>query len=99
EPHVIVVDPLNGRVLESPVRPEEVVGCFAPLPVRVLASGAVDVSSCCEPPAVPALIVDVQGEPTPGLANAIAYPKQGTWISQALDSDIAHCLWDRVNVH
>ena len=99
EPHVIVVDPLNGRVLESPVRPEELVGRFAPLPARVLAGGAVDVSSYCEPPAVPPLIVDVHGNPTQGLANVIAYPKQGSWISQALDSDIARCLWDRVNVH
>lgn len=93
---VLVVDLASGRVLERPARPEAVADRFPALPVRVLSGGALDVSALCECPPDPPLVVDTAGEPTDAAAAAPAYPLSATWVSVALDSEIARCVWDRV---
>ncbi len=95
-PHVLVLDPASGRLLERPARPEQGASRFPPLPVRVLAGGAVDVSALCACPPDPPLVVDAAGEPTSAEAALPAYPKQGMWVSRPLDSEITRCTWHRV---
>ena len=64
EPHVLVLDPATGLVIEKPTRPEEIAARFPVLPVRVFSGGALDVSLLCSCPPDPPLIVDAAGEPT-----------------------------------
>src|SRR5262249_58671026 len=86
----------SGRILERPIRPEEVAFRFPCLPVRILANGAVDVSQLCSSAPNPPLIVDAAGEPADAEPDVPAFPKQGTWVSQPLDSEISRCVWHRV---
>ena len=95
EPHVLVLDPATGQVIEKPTRPEEVADRFPVLPVRVLSGGALNVSLLCSCPPDPPLVVNAAGEPTSVAPAAPAYPKQGTWVSLALDSEISRCVWHR----
>lgn len=96
EPHVVVLEAASGRVLGKPVHPEEVSSRFAPLPVRVLAGGAVDISSLCAGPPQTPVVVDQAGEPARAEAAEPRYARQGVWTSLALDSEIARCTWHRV---
>lgn len=93
EPHVLVLDPESGRVIETPTRPEEVAGRFLPLPVRVLADGALDLSGLGLCPADPPPIFDASGELTTAELPVPDYPKEGVWVSLALDSEITRCPW------
>lgn len=109
ETFVTAIDPASGRTVEKPVRPEQVLGRFPALPVRVLANGWVDVSALCVCPPNPCVVVDGGGEPPPKNPDpdeatdpckdiVPAYPLQGTWVSSPLDSEIARCTWDRVAI-
>lgn len=93
---VSVLDAASGRVLEQPLRPEAVAGRFPPLPLRVLADGAVDLAGLCVPPPGAPRIFDTAGEPSDAEAPAPAFPPGGVWVSGALDSGIARCTWHRV---
>ncbi|HET7925480.1 MAG TPA: hypothetical protein VFL30_11315, partial [Rhodanobacteraceae bacterium] len=52
----------------------------------------------CAPPREAPVPIDPNGMPLPtSFADAEPqYPKTGTWISAALDSEIAACVWDRI---
>jgi phage tail-like protein len=93
EPHVAVLDPESGRILETPLRPGEIAGRFPPLPVRVLAGGALDLSPLGLCPSDPPPAFDTAGEPADAEPPLPAYPKEGVWTSRALDSEIARCSW------
>lgn len=92
-PHVLVLDPENGRIIETPTRPEEVASRFLPLPARVLASGALDLSGLGRCPTDPPPIFDASGKPTTAELSLPVYPKEGVWVSLALDSEMTRCPW------
>lgn len=96
EEAVRVLDPDSGRLLGTPTRPEQVAARFAALPLTVYADGAIDVTPLCACPPDEALVVDAGGEPVDAPTDAVAYPAQASWVSAALDSDIARCTWHRV---
>lgn len=75
EPHVLVLDSCNGRVLERPIRPEEVSSQFPCPPLF---------DPSCDP-----MATDVPAPPP-------AFVKEGTWVTQPLDSEISRCVWHRV---
>lgn len=96
EDPIAVVDPDSGRILARSLWPDDLAGCFSPLPLRVLAGGVLDVTGfglCPEPP--PPLF-DTAGEPTQAADPPPLFPREGIWTSQALDSGIARCTWHRV---
>ncbi|MFO1322807.1 MAG: phage tail protein [Burkholderiales bacterium] len=100
EDAVLVVDLAQRRVVGSALRPAEIGARFAPLPVTVLANGWVDVGAYCEPPAADPVFVDAAGAIAgPPAADALPlFPPDGTWISGPLDSEIAACVFDRVEL-
>ena len=74
-PGILVIDPRTGRVLDTPVRPEEVSSRF-PCPP--------DFDPACDPLA------------TGVVADPPAFVKEGTWVTEPLDSEISRCVWHRV---
>ena len=95
---VAQVDLASGTVVATFLRPAEIAARFARLPVIVRADGSVDLSRCCAGGAD--AVVDVHGAaiaaPLPDAAET--YAPDGTWTSEPLDSEIAHCTWDRVDL-
>ena len=100
EDAVAVIDLHTRRVIATAVRPEELHGRFPCLPIHVYANGAIDIGPLCTPPRDAPVPIDTNGAPLPAsLADALPqYPKTGSWISAALDSEIAGCVWDRIAV-
>lgn len=95
EHHILVLDPVSGEFLSTPVRPEEVADRFPPLPVRVLEGGALDLSALGTCRVDPPPIFDAAGELVAAEAPLPAYPQEGVWTSLALDSAITRCPWHR----
>lgn len=97
---VAVVDLASKRIEGLATRPGEVAMRFACLPIAVYADGAIDIAALCMPPRDEPVPIDASGAP---LSSTYAdaqpvYPKAGTWMSAALDSEIAACVWDRIVV-
>ena len=97
---VLRIDLGNGQIIDAVTRPEQVADEFKPPPVRVNANGAIDIAPLCQPQPEAPHWVDARGaliaNPQPDAAPA--YPARATWISQALDSEIADCSWDRITL-
>jgi phage tail-like protein len=93
ELHVLVLNPESGHIIQTPTRPEEVSSRFQPLPVQVLVGGAVDLSRLGWCPADPPPIFDASGKLTSAELPLPIYPKEGMWVSLALDSEITRCPW------
>jgi phage tail-like protein len=98
EDAVAIVDLRKRQVIGTALRPEELYGRFPCLPIHVYATGAIDIGPLCEPPSDGPVPIDASGAPLPAsFADAQPrYPKAGSWISAALDSEIAACVWDRI---
>lgn len=98
ESTVAQVDLASGNIIATYRRPAEIAARFSRLPVAVRADGSVDLSRCCAGGAD--VVVDVHGDsiavPPPDLAET--YAPDGMWTSAPLDSEIAHCTWDRVDL-
>ncbi|WP_413935785.1 phage tail protein [Nitrospira sp. BLG_1] len=95
EPHVLVLDPDSGKIIGTPTRPGEIINRFLPLPVRMLVGGALDLSDIGRCHANPPPIFDTSGKLTTAELPFPVYPKEGMWVSLALDSEITRCLWHR----
>ncbi len=96
---VLRIDLASGQVTGAFTRPADVAHAFAPLPVEVAADGAIDIAPLCDCADVPWWIGrDGQPLAAPPVQSANAYPLTGTWLSQALDSEIAGCVWDRITL-
>ncbi|WP_198065787.1 hypothetical protein, partial [Cupriavidus oxalaticus] len=95
---VVCYDPATRRRLDPPQRPADLAGAFAPLPLTVHADGSVDLSALCSPPCAAPCVFDPSGTllEDPPDAPPDAWPATGTWHSQALDSGISDCVWDRI---
>lgn len=92
-------DPRSREWLAAPLRPEELAPLLSPLPFEVRVDGSVNLGPWCSPPAR-LRVFDSSGEPVanPAPDPAPRYPSSGTWIGAALDSGIAECVWDRIQV-
>jgi phage tail-like protein len=64
--------------------------------VQILPGGAIDVSIFCSSPPKEPVVVDASGEFTETELNPPVFAKEGTWVTQALDSEISRCVWHRV---
>ena len=95
---VLIVDLRLKQVIGTAARPAEIAQRFPALPVHVFASGAIDIAPLCSPAQPTPMPIDASGKPLPTpYADAMpSYPKDGVWMSAALDSEIAACVWDRV---
>lgn len=95
---VVFYDPATRRRLDPPLRPADLAGAFAPLPLTVHADGSVDLSALCSPPCAAPCVFDPSGTllDAPPDDPPDAWPSTGTWHSQALDSGISECMWDRI---
>jgi phage tail-like protein len=97
--HVLIVDLARKEVIGTAIRPGEIAERFPPLPVHVFADGAIDIAPLCMPPRAAAMPVDESGNLLPDHRDAAPLsPRDGSWTSAALDSEIAACVWDRVLV-
>jgi phage tail-like protein len=96
EPHVLVIDPRTGYIVQRPVRPEEVSSHFACVAVQIVADGAIDVSNFCASLPEPPLVVDITGKAVEQEPVTPTFAKEGAWVTQALDSEISRCVWHRV---
>lgn len=95
---VVFYDPATRRRLDPPLRPADLSDTFAPLPLTVHADGSVDLSALCSPPCAAPCVFDPSGAllDAPPDDPPDAWPATGTWHSQALDSGISDCVWDRI---
>ncbi|UIF91180.1 hypothetical protein [Cupriavidus sp. UYPR2.512] len=95
---IVYYDPSTRRRLDAPLRPADLADAFAPLPLTVHADGSVDLSALCSPPCAAPCVFDPSGNllDTPPDDPPDAWPATGTWYSQALDSGISECVWDRI---
>lgn len=97
---VLVVDLVAKRIVGTAARPGEIAARFAMLPVDVFADGAIDIARLCMPPQATPVPIDARGRPLPATHadSRPRYPKDGTWTSDALDSETAACVWDRITL-
>ena len=97
---VLIVELSSGRLIGRATRAAEVAHAFAAPRVAVHASGAIDIGPLCEPAAKEPRWVDGHGQILATLAAdaAALYPPCAVWLSQALDSEIAACVWDRISL-
>lgn len=96
---VLRIELASGQLSGAFTRPADVAHDFPPLPVEVAADGAIDIAPLCDPADGPRWI-GPDGQPLAAAPapSANAYPLTGTWLSQALDSEIAGCVWDRITL-
>jgi phage tail-like protein len=90
---------LQGKLLGTASRPEDVASLFPRLPFTVDARGDLGLSSICTPSGFSS-VFNPQGEPF-ALDNvpkdpAPAFATSGTFWSEALDSEFYRCQWHRV---
>ena len=97
---VLIVDLAAKRIVGTASRPGEIAAHFAPLPIDIYADGAIDIARLCMPPQTTPVPVDMHGKPLPATYadSQPHYPNDGTWMSAALDSEIAACVWDRITL-
>lgn len=97
---VLIVDLVTRRIVGTAARPGEIAARFPPLPIDVYADGAIDIAQLCMPPQTTPVLIDAHGHRLPDTYadSAPRYPKDGTWMSAALDSEIAACVWDRITL-
>lgn len=93
---VLKVDPTDGRILGRFMHSQEVVEQFGALPIRLFAGGVIDVSQFCSAAQGPVFVDSSGNMASAPLPITVSYSAGGHWTSQALDSEIAHCVWDRV---
>lgn len=95
---VVYYDPVTRTRLDSPLRPADIVDRFPALPLAVHADGSLDLSGLCQPPGEAPCVFDGSGNPlaAPPVDPPPAFPAEGTWHSEALDSRISECVWDRI---
>uniref|UniRef100_UPI003F49958A hypothetical protein n=1 Tax=Cupriavidus necator TaxID=106590 RepID=UPI003F49958A len=95
---VVFYEPATRTRLDPPLRPADVADAFAPLPLTVHADGSADLSALCSPPCAAPCVFDPSGTllEAPPEDPPLQYPATGTWYSQALDSGISECVWDRI---
>jgi phage tail-like protein len=87
---VLRVDPATGAVIDQQTRADEVADAFGPLPFVVTPSGHLRFD-CGE--------FDEDGDPAPPVDDVgPIYQQSGTLVTQALDSVIHRCLWDRLAI-
>jgi len=97
---VTLIDPAGGRVLGQQARVDQVADRFAPLPFGVTADGHLALGPLCVEAASRATLFDATGAPVDSAAavDLKAFIGLGTYISQALDSDLYRCQWDRLSL-
>ena len=92
----LILDPASGAVLGESTLAHEIADDFVPPPVRLLVDGRMELSGLCGNGSA-ALWIDSEGHsiPTP-VVPAPALLTAGSYLSQALDSRLYRCLWDRL---
>jgi phage tail-like protein len=102
---VLVIDPATWPDTHSPVdaptRADEVADRFPPLPFAVTPDGHLQLGPLCAAAGGDAGDgeFDLAGKPAaPGAVLAPVYVKNGAVITQALDSGLHRCLWDRLRI-
>jgi len=95
---VLVVDLSRRRAVGSAECPGAIADAFPLLPIDIHADGSIDIARLCMPPGDAPVLVDRHGDDLPpGTTDAAPqYPLVGNWTSDALDSEIAACVWDRI---
>lgn len=97
---VTLWDPATGRSLGRQTRVNPVADRFAPLPFEVSANGCLDLGNLCRRPSAGATLFDPTGtalSPT-SVPAPTTFSLTGTYISQALDSRLYRCQWDRLSI-
>lgn len=102
---VAVIDPdtwpSDHQVLEQQHRADAVADRFPPLPFAVTPDGHLQLAPLCAAAGttVENAEFDLGGAAVaPGDAIAPVYPQHGAAITQALDSALHRCLWDRLRI-
>lgn len=102
---VLVIDPAtwldDHQPLAQHTRADAVADRFAPLPFAVTREGHLQLAALCTSAGWrgEAGEFDLAGAAVAaGAAPALAYRERGTLITQALDSALHRCLWDRLGI-
>ncbi|MGR9072443.1 MAG: phage tail protein [Gammaproteobacteria bacterium] len=95
-----VLNPETGEILAHVARPDEIAARFPSLPLNIGENGVLQLTGLCRD-AAEDVFFDLRGNPVekPLSGSPSFYPKEGTYISQALDSGIYRCRWDRLKIH
>lgn len=88
----------DGKPLGSAARPDALGAVFPPLPFTVDAAGNLHLAPLCESAKETTGVFDLNGEPLTNVPpeNGPAYAREGTFLTEALDSDLFRCQWHRV---
>jgi len=97
---VLVIDLHRKGAVGKVTRPGEIAVGFAPLTIDVFADGSIDIARLCMPPRETPVPIDTHGEALPENHTDVPplFEKTGTWLTAALDSEIAACVWDRITL-
>jgi phage tail-like protein len=89
---------LDGLELARVRRPDAVAKRFAPLPFPVTAEGYLGLGAWCVPPRTAYFDLTGAAVTLPPPKPIKLYPQQGRYLSEALDSRLYQCVWDRVGL-
>jgi phage tail-like protein len=89
---------LHGHSLGSVGDPAGLTASFPPLPFAVDAAGNLDMNPVCVCTSGTGIFNSATGAQLPAAppVAAVTYPKQGTFITDALDSKFYRCQWHRI---
>jgi phage tail-like protein len=87
---VEILDPDTGALLEQRTRADEVADHFAKLPFSVTPQGRLQLRACGT--------FDGTGSSVPNDDTVTLFEHEGTITTQALDSALRRCLWDRLQI-